>query len=237
MECLFQAECHRGGEVWRDANYGIAFCGIRCQQRYYRVRERVDETPHFDAELFRELWLFHVALTRQVVIGAVYVEHVGRDVLEARVEQLLGNQRDLGLQLGHAAHSPAFGDAADRLLTEHIVQAKALLDEVLTEYQAEKELRVDALFVEWSKNGEQIADALAGQFAPMIDTAVRATLHHEMFRHLSLTKSEIVHTMLAARSKAAETAQQASVASVEFYTRIIECILRLASTLTTLIQH
>ncbi len=198
MECLYGQQCGRTCKLSRDPSNKIVFADKDCQRRYYLTRQAVADATAFNAGLFDELWFIHVALTRHVILGAVH----DAPNTPWRIEQLLGNQADLGRMLGLAVGDTAFGQAAQKLLETHIVQAKGLLEALMDANSSE--LKLDQLFIAWNDNGREIVGALGSRLLTKRQVKEAYALGDLMLTHLSLTYSEMKRTVRGETKKSLE---------------------------------
>jgi hypothetical protein len=114
--------------------------------------------------------------------------------LNAYVQRLLFNQVHLGRFIGSLVKDANFGVAATKLLTEHIVIAKDIVDLANggQDYSEASE--------RWNENGRQIAAALASKakWTALLEIDVAADFQ----KHLNQTLSEAVAILSGDTSKA-----------------------------------
>lgn len=123
-------------------------------------------------------WDEHVFWTREVIIGIVNK----LPSLDASVEVLLQNQKDIAASF--RKRYPQAVETIEKLLTEHIVQAKGIVESLDGPASETKRL-----LAEWNVNGRQIADALHS-LNPSLSTQMEWRKHLQT--HLDITAEEAV---------------------------------------------
>jgi hypothetical protein len=216
MECTFFEHC--GGAGCRyDEKTKLAFASEECLEKYYLIKRDVEEATSFDPDLFRLLWLLHVALTRQVILSLV-LQPSKKEEIDARIKALMANQADLGKEIGLEAGDSGFGVAATHLLETHIAQSKDLLDAYIL---GRPDYELDVLFAKWAQNGRDISGAVGGKLFPH-NRPAREELEREMFRHLSLTYSEMRYTVEGEKEE-----------SRSYYREVVKCIILMSDLISS----
>lgn len=221
MECLYKKQCGKC-VLSRDPVNNVIFADEQCRDRYYQTKQAVRDATSFDSTLFDALWFIHVALTRQVILSVLH----DAPNTQWQIAELLANQADLGKLLGLGVMDTQFGQAAQKLLETHIVQAKGLLEALIGAAGGDLsyELKLDRLFVTWNDNGREIVAALASRLLKKEQSKERQGLDDAMLRHLSLTYSEMKHAVAGDDKE-----------SLHFYDETLHCIADMSRTISGLL--
>lgn len=122
-----------------------------------------------------QLWDVHVSLTREVIIAAT----VSTSNLQASLDALLDNQRDLGTNIGQIYGKKA-GDRYTELLIQHINIAVDIVTEAIQCADTTKSVK------EWYDNAREIA-----RFLSKINHCIkRKEIQDLFFAHLDCTLNE-----------------------------------------------
>jgi hypothetical protein len=128
----------------------------------------------------RNLWTDHMQWT-YATVDAYYNNP---DALQAHLNRLLQNQKDIGAAIV-PYYGQAAGDTLASLLTTHIMQAPAVLQAAKDNNQA----ALDAALTAWNANAEDIADFLSAANA---QNWPQAMMRDEMKAHISQTTTYAV---------------------------------------------
>jgi len=232
--CTYEWECSDVSCV-KDQDNHLVFCTQECQLKYHKHKLMEQMNPFkVEEDNFKHLWILHVSLTRQFLLEVVN-DGISSENLPSIQSELVQNQFHIGNKF-KIPYDNDFGEAVTRLLTEHILLAKKVIEQLLKRVdltEANETVDIDKyredgdesnnIYQQWLKQSIIIAKALYHRMAPG-NKDIKKKFIQFMTEHIEMTLEEFVSEVNGDTDK-----------SLKFYHHAVKDIIQFAEFMVSLL--